>query len=101
MTDIFDAAKRRFPLGYFVYGENPTFDGTKVIARGRETGIGIDCSNLVSQSLQAAGYNIPQLATRDIYDDKGNVTSQGESNRIEIGMDRWKRRSTIRWDKAE
>lgn len=61
MADIVAAAKQRFLTGYFLYGDKPNFDGTAIITRGTQKGIGIDCSNLVSQSLLSAGYNVNQL----------------------------------------
>jgi hypothetical protein len=76
MTDILNAAKQRFQTGYYVYGPRPNFDGTK-ITRSNATGIGIDCSNLLSQSLLAAGYNVDQLATSSIFDDEGNLQPAG------------------------
>jgi hypothetical protein len=51
MADIVAAAKQRFLTGFFLYGDKPNFDGTAV----GQTGIGTDCSSLVSQSLLAAG----------------------------------------------
>src|SRR5215468_10368101 len=76
MTDILSAARRRFQTGYYVYGPHPNFDGTK-ITTSNATGIGIDCSNLLSQSLLAAGYNVDQLATSSIFDDEGNLQRAG------------------------
>jgi hypothetical protein len=76
MTDIVTASRERFQNGY-VYGRNPTFNGTAPALSGGLLGLGIDCSNLVSQSLLAAGYNVSQLSTSGIFDAQGNLTSQG------------------------
>ena len=77
MTDLVDIARKRFQTGY-VYGPYPNFNGTKVITTGRgATGIGIDCSNLVSQTLHAAGYDVAQLPTFEKLDPKTGKTSAG------------------------
>jgi hypothetical protein len=44
-----------------------------VLSHGN-AGVGIDCSNLVQQSLLAAGYNVPYLNTDAIYRN-GSVTA--------------------------
>ena len=79
-ASILTAAEQRFDNGYYVYGNNSTphnYDGATVTTSNGVTGVGIDCSNLVSQSLEAAGYPVPQLATSAIFNQQGSLTSQG------------------------
>ncbi|WP_316206217.1 hypothetical protein [Bradyrhizobium sp. SZCCHNR3058] len=85
MTTIYQAASLRFNTGYYVYGISPSEKGTQfrtytVHVNGTPTtkaGIGIDCSNLVYQSLLAAGYNVQYLPTSGIYSSNGSLTADG------------------------
>jgi hypothetical protein len=69
---IIDAAKGRFDTQDYVYrtqkgGESTTVGAGISIQTGKNngvitTGIGVDCSNLVYQSLLSAGYNVDYLS---------------------------------------
>jgi hypothetical protein len=73
MTTIYDAAVQRFGTGSYVYAHEPFADETvwkdnpikdktgKTI--GYESGIGIDCSDLVAQALWAAQFDVTYLHT--------------------------------------
>ncbi len=70
-----DDAPKNTKNSVFTYSENThTHDGT--VAPPGRSGLGIDCSELANQAVLSAGYNVPYLATPQIYEG-GHLTPAG------------------------